>query len=404
VVQEHETLEEFLSETPTAAAGPKEEGPKKLMSGFDLDEPRRAAKTTSKKAQQESKQVVSQAMEKALSKHDSKESTEEPEEPEEQSALSKAIAQAASKAAARVMAEGKANATKLRKAAREKAAEEEDDATVNSTKLSKAEEDENTTKKTRKAETSPLPSPEPATVAEESPEPATVAEESPAVEPTGCHSLSASLASDEWCMSNCALGNCPMDMCSSDCNKKNEAGPDAQPMQQLKAEGVGCYSFDKGTASDGWCESNCALGNCPEKWCSGGCLRPAKAGGRPVEKVTIAPEAEVNVTKLAKGEKEEEEQQQEEEEDEQEQTEEDEEEPDVDADVTESDAKASKKGTHVAVVKTGSKGSHKADKPHSRVEVWGGDVLLHPKKSDVIKNAAFLDAMLLQERAKAKRA
>lgn len=35
----------------------------------------------------------------------------------------------------------------------------------------------------------------------------------------GCHSLSASLASDKWCVSNCALGNCPQDLCSSSCSQ-----------------------------------------------------------------------------------------------------------------------------------------------------------------------------------------
>merc|ERR1740133_158338 len=101
----------------------------------------------------------------------------------------------------------------------------------------------------------------------------------------GCHSLSASLASDDWCMSNCALGNCPLTMCSTDCSSLKSGNVLAKASKELVSDSESsedglapCHSIGDGPVDDGWCVSNCALGNCPEKACSGGCLRPGKAG------------------------------------------------------------------------------------------------------------------------------
>ncbi len=60
--------------------------------------------------------------------------------------------------------------------------------------------------KARKLAARPLPSPEPAAAAGEA---------------GGCHSMAGLLAMDEWCSSNCAVGTCPEDVCSSECRKSS---------------------------------------------------------------------------------------------------------------------------------------------------------------------------------------
>merc|ERR1719272_1693946 len=120
----------------------------------------------------------------------------------------------------------------------------------------------------------------------------------------GCHSLSASLASDDWCMSNCALGNCPLTMCSTDCSslksgKSSGSAAAAATTKELVTEGgaasddglEACRSIGDGPVDDGWCVSNCALGNCPETKCSEGCLRPGKGGAskKPAQNSASAP-------------------------------------------------------------------------------------------------------------------
>ena len=40
---------------------------------------------------------------------------------------------------------------------------------------------------------------------------------------TGCQSTTAQTVSTEWCINNCAMGNCPMTMCSEDCLRPTEA-------------------------------------------------------------------------------------------------------------------------------------------------------------------------------------
>ena len=44
-----------------------------------------------------------------------------------------------------------------------------------------------------------------------------------------CHSISVSLATDKWCVSNCALGNCPKEMCSSSCTNSGSTSPSPPP-------------------------------------------------------------------------------------------------------------------------------------------------------------------------------
>jgi len=113
----------------------------------------------------------------------------------------------------------------------------------------------------------------------------------------GCHSLSASLASDDWCMSNCALGNCPLTMCSTDCSSLKSGAAAAATTKELVSEGSDddglepCRSIGDGPVDDGWCVSNCALGNCPEAKCGEGCLRPGKGGAskKPAQASAPAP-------------------------------------------------------------------------------------------------------------------
>eukprot|EP00908_Phaeocystis_cordata_P020732 Transcript_3239.p1 GENE.Transcript_3239~~Transcript_3239.p1 ORF type:complete len:1053 (-),score=318.93 Transcript_3239:183-3341(-) len=218
--------------------------------------------------------------------------------------------------------------------------------------------------KARKLTPSPAPSPEPA-----------------AAETGGCHSIAASLASDEWCMSNCALGNCPKDMCSDDCGN----GARAKATQRLKVaepEGKPCHSLDKNTASDTWCESNCALGNCPAKTCSSGCNRPA---GRSAEKVAPKAEeekADVTVSEKAEGAQAGDAEEQEGDlEDAEEQQEEEEAEPELEDEEQQVSKTVSKK-TESAVKTAAKKGGGKAK---SRVEVWGSDVIGRKKSTTDIK-------------------
>ena len=42
---------------------------------------------------------------------------------------------------------------------------------------------------------------------------------------TNCHSIARGQSSDEWCVRNCALGNCPMEMCSVSCRESGTPSP-----------------------------------------------------------------------------------------------------------------------------------------------------------------------------------
>ena len=159
------------------------------------------------------------------------------------------------------------------------------------------------TSKLRKAGVvpSPQPSPEPEAADEEVAPDAGADDVDRSVDAEGCHSLSASLASDDWCMSNCALGNCPLTMCSTDCSSlksgKSGGGAAAASTKELVSEGSDddglepCRSIGDGPVDDGWCVSNCALGNCPEAKCGEGCLRPGKGGAskKPAQASAPAP-------------------------------------------------------------------------------------------------------------------
>ena len=253
--------------------------------------------------------------------------------------------------------------------------------TTKSTKPSKP------TSKLRKAAVVPSPQPSPEPVAAADPVAADpVAADLDTVDPEGegCHSLSASLASDDWCMSNCALGNCPLTMCSTDCSSLKSGNVLAKASKELVSDSESsedglapCHSIGDGPVDDGWCVSNCALGNCPEKACSGGCLRPGKAGasklpgptGHEEKAVTEASNATSsgkagaakagNAEILSDAE------------------EQDAQGRDEQEDVTVSvGPAAASKATKGAVVKKSSK------KGNSKVEVWGADVV-HPKKATV---------------------
>merc|ERR1740115_614044 len=108
-------------------------------------------------------------------------------------------------------------------------------------------------------------------------------------------------------MSNCALGNCPLTMCSTDCSslksgKSSGSAAAAATTKELVTEGgaasddglESCRSIGDGPIDDGWCVSNCALGNCPESKCSGGCLRPGKGpASKQLAPAAVDPEEKV---------------------------------------------------------------------------------------------------------------
>merc|ERR1740130_2626912 len=101
---------------------------------------------------------------------------------------------------------------------------------------------------------SPQPSPEPEADEEAAPD-AGADDIDRSVDAEGCHSLSASLASDDWCMSNCALGNCPLTMCSTDCSSlKSGKGSVARPSTTKEL-------VSKDAASDDGLESCRSIGD-----------------------------------------------------------------------------------------------------------------------------------------------
>ena len=224
---------------------------------------------------------------------------------------------------------------------------------------------------------SPQPSPEPEADEEAAPD-AGADDIDRSVDAEGCHSLSASLASDDWCMSNCALGNCPLTMCSTDCSSlksgKSSGSAAAATTKELVTEGgaasddglEACRSIGDGPVDDGWCVSNCALGNCPETKCSEGCLRPGKGGAskKPAQNSASAPAESPAPSTGGKHAA------QAASDDEQQQDAQEQKEHLVDVPVP------SSKATSKNVVKKSSK------KGSSKVEVWGADVV-HPKKATV---------------------
>lgn len=225
---------------------------------------------------------------------------------------------------------------------------------------------------------SPQPSPEPEADEEAAPD-AGADDIDRSVDAEGCHSLSASLASDDWCMSNCALGNCPLTMCSTDCSslksgKSSGSAAAAATTKELVTEGgaasddglEACRSIGDGPVDDGWCVSNCALGNCPETKCSEGCLRPGKGGAskKPAQNSASAPAESPAPSTGGKHAA------QAASDDEQQQDAQEQKEHLVDVPVP------SSKATSKNVVKKSSK------KGSSKVEVWGADVV-HPKKATV---------------------
>jgi len=64
---------------------------------------------------------------------------------------------------------------------------------------------------------------------------------------------------DEWCVDNCALGNCP----PSHCTCQDSPDPTAAPAPGCKATGP----WTGQSAIDQWCVNNCANGYCPDHMC-----------------------------------------------------------------------------------------------------------------------------------------
>jgi hypothetical protein len=85
----------------------------------------------------------------------------------------------------------------------------------------------------------------------------------PAAAPEPCVSIMASV-SDEWCDSNCAINNCPANMCDCSGGVEEEVDPD-RPVCESIAPNV----------SDDWCQTNCeawvrheeGFFNCPPSQC-----------------------------------------------------------------------------------------------------------------------------------------
>merc|ERR1719247_207160 len=223
----------------------------------------------------------------------------------------------------------------------------------------------------------------------------------------GCHSLSASLASDDWCMSNCALGNCPLTMCSTDCSslksaKSSESSGAASAAaaagtKELVAAGADAAATEDGlepcrslgeAVDDGWCVSNCALGNCPEAKCSAGCLRPGKGGAskKPAQAAPVESPApsQGKLGQQGQGEQAKQERPQKAPKGQQQQQE-GKKEKQQEQHMVNVPPAASKATSSKNVVKKSSK------KGSSKVEVWGADVV-HPKKGQT-----NLDAFLRGE-------
>jgi len=85
----------------------------------------------------------------------------------------------------------------------------------------------------------------------------------PAAAPAPCVAIMASV-SDEWCVTNCAIDNCPANMCDCSGGVEEEVDPD-RPVCESIAPNV----------SDDWCQTNCeawvrheeGFFNCPPSQC-----------------------------------------------------------------------------------------------------------------------------------------